>query len=205
MFDSDYALPLRCWRWLRRWRHRRGYGVHSPFAFQFITGVLYETGEYYAYRDLGSRLTPANWYGMRRDAESGISEKDLRLLFRLANFCNPSWIVSYKISKTIADYLHTAVPSALMTERYIGVFYRDSLMPGMIVATDSHTFVAPLLAFAPGSMAVMFGIHRDWICENNWKSVKEARDVTLTFDLGRIGIALSVEKMTKQHYDVCYF
>ena len=38
--------------WLRRFRHRCGYGVHSPFAFQLIRGVVYERGEFYAYRPL---------------------------------------------------------------------------------------------------------------------------------------------------------
>ena len=28
--------------WLARFRHRKGYGVHSPFAFRFITDVIYE-------------------------------------------------------------------------------------------------------------------------------------------------------------------
>jgi len=29
------------WIWLKRVRHRKGYGVHSPFAFDFITRVIY--------------------------------------------------------------------------------------------------------------------------------------------------------------------
>ena len=31
----------RYWIWLKRFRHRKGYGVHSPFAFDFITRVIY--------------------------------------------------------------------------------------------------------------------------------------------------------------------
>ena len=41
--------------WLRRFRHRRGYGVHSPFAFDFITDVVYERTAYYKYKDLRER------------------------------------------------------------------------------------------------------------------------------------------------------
>ncbi|MBO7602331.1 MAG: hypothetical protein J6S94_04795 [Bacteroidaceae bacterium] len=29
------------WVWLKRFRHRKGYGVHSPFAYDFITRVIY--------------------------------------------------------------------------------------------------------------------------------------------------------------------
>ena len=38
--------------WLRRFRHRCGYGVHSPFAFNLITQVIYENTPYYKYKDL---------------------------------------------------------------------------------------------------------------------------------------------------------
>ena len=39
---------LRPLRWLLRFRKRCGYGIHSPFAFQFVTGVIYEKGAYFA-------------------------------------------------------------------------------------------------------------------------------------------------------------
>ena len=29
------------WIWLKRFRHRKGYGVHSPFAYDFITRIIY--------------------------------------------------------------------------------------------------------------------------------------------------------------------
>ena len=38
--------------WLSRFRHRCGYGVHSPFAFSLITDVIYEKMPYYAYSSL---------------------------------------------------------------------------------------------------------------------------------------------------------
>ena len=38
--------------WIQRFRHSRGYGVHSPFAFDFITNVVNEKHWYYAFTDL---------------------------------------------------------------------------------------------------------------------------------------------------------
>lgn len=35
----------------RAWRSR-GFGIHSPFAFRFVTAVLRERGEYYGYQEL---------------------------------------------------------------------------------------------------------------------------------------------------------
>ena len=40
----------RIWNWCSRFRHRCGYGVHSPSDFFLITSVVYEKYHYYAYR-----------------------------------------------------------------------------------------------------------------------------------------------------------
>lgn len=65
--------------WLARYRHSKGFGVHSPFAFRFITEVLGERCPYYdfdrlasahqriAYR-IAARLSPAT-YGVAGDAD----------------------------------------------------------------------------------------------------------------------------------------
>lgn len=34
---------------LMRWRHGKGFGIHSPFAYRFITEVLRQEMGYYAY------------------------------------------------------------------------------------------------------------------------------------------------------------
>ena len=47
-FRKTASLPLRAWR-------SRGFGVHSPFAYGFITGVLRSNAAgYYAYESIGS-------------------------------------------------------------------------------------------------------------------------------------------------------
>ena len=63
--------------WLRRIRHRKGYGVHSPFAFDFIKQVLEEHDAYYAYSVIDSRL---RWWQRFR------YRRHQHLLFRLRNF-----------------------------------------------------------------------------------------------------------------------
>ena len=58
--------------WLYRFRHRCGYGVHSPFAFNLITHVIYETTPYYKYKELASeqkRLMPQKDRAWRRRSE----------------------------------------------------------------------------------------------------------------------------------------
>lgn len=56
--------------WIARYRHSKGFGVHSPFAFRFITEVF---GERYPYYDF-DRLTSARQ----------------RLVFRIAARISPA-------------------------------------------------------------------------------------------------------------------
>jgi len=57
-------------KWLDRLRHGRGFGVHSPFAFRFITECLREQLPYYAY--------------------DTITEPLHRLVFRIAAYFRPA-------------------------------------------------------------------------------------------------------------------
>ena len=65
-----------------RFRHRNGYGVHSPFAYNLIKGVIYESHMYYAYPEL-ARMRGS--YAGRLS----VSGRMDRLMFRLANYVRP--------------------------------------------------------------------------------------------------------------------
>ncbi len=58
--------------WLKRQRSSRGFGIHSPFAYNFVLNVLREKCPYYAYDE--------------------IMEHDNRLIFRIALSLCPSEI-----------------------------------------------------------------------------------------------------------------
>lgn len=58
--------------WLKRLRSSRGFGIHSPFAYNFVLNVLRERYPYYAYDE--------------------IIERDYRLLYRIALSLCPSEI-----------------------------------------------------------------------------------------------------------------
>ena len=71
-----YLQRIGVWCW--RIRQRRGYNIHSPFAFQLVKGVIYQRGRYYAYERLHQE----------RKGQA-LPERDDRLLFRLANDSQP--------------------------------------------------------------------------------------------------------------------
>jgi hypothetical protein len=89
--------------WLLRFRHRKGYGVHSPFAFNLITGVFYEKAPYYDYEYLkglvsrASDKSPALW---KRNLES---TRIYELLFRLANDARPHSILEIGTSVGVSS------------------------------------------------------------------------------------------------------
>ena len=68
---------------LRRWWRSRGHGVHSPFAYRFIRGVLREQGHYYNYSEIDSLGGDTHWH---------------RLLFRLVCEFEPEQLLATHLS-----------------------------------------------------------------------------------------------------------
>ena len=76
-------IVLRGLNWVIRFRHRCGYGVHSPSDFFLITFVIYEKLPFYAYDTLHELRKLAVGREYHR-------EKVDKLLFRLVNYLQPS-------------------------------------------------------------------------------------------------------------------
>lgn len=73
---------------LNRLKRSRGFGVHSPFAFHFITKVLKERLPYYAYSELDAKRTAT-----LRAGKASMPTKSMRLIFRVVNYFNPQMIL----------------------------------------------------------------------------------------------------------------
>ena len=106
------------WIWLRRFRYRCGYGVHSPFAFDFITNVIYEKAAYYAYTEL-ERLGAGQTGPVQQEGRH--SRTVNRLLFRLVNRVQPQTIIDGGKPGRTSSYLQAAKKTA----EYIPLFSRD--------------------------------------------------------------------------------
>ena len=77
-------------------RHHRsgGFGIHSPFAFNFVQNVLGERYPYYAYARIAKwRATAKAALGGCWPHSSLISLNEARMLFRITNFFNPSQLL----------------------------------------------------------------------------------------------------------------
>ncbi|MCM1518988.1 MAG: hypothetical protein NC117_10130 [Pseudoflavonifractor sp.] len=79
---------------VNRYRHSLGFGVHSPFAFAFIRGVLRETCQYYAYETIAATRREAVSmipHGLMKRGVMSLDEA--RLLFRVTCRFNPPAIL----------------------------------------------------------------------------------------------------------------
>lgn len=88
---------------LGRYRHSKGFGIHSPFAFGFVLNVLRERCPYYAYQTIeeyrsGAKQSARHLPGHPRI----ISLKNAKMVFRVTNYFNPPQVLqigtSYGIS-----------------------------------------------------------------------------------------------------------
>lgn len=162
--------------WLMRFRHRCGYGVHSPFAFRFLTDVVYERTPYYAYASLDATLPMSHRFRRRQG---------LHLLLRLANWQQPRAVVLPADASLARAYLQAGCRQATLCES------APACGADMVVLRKPDDEVAR--AVRDGGVLVLDGLqrHREWL-----------RDLpaTLTFDLYDVGVAIYEKRLNKQHY-----
>ena len=78
-----------------RYHHSSGFGIHSPFAYRFVRNVWRQPLPYYAYSGISQLLETIKGSTTRQQRREMdlISEKEARLLFRVANHFNPRRIL----------------------------------------------------------------------------------------------------------------
>ena len=166
------------WVWLRRFRYRRGYGIHSPFAFRFLQDVVYEKSSYYAYCQLDSHLAWSQRLRQRRG---------LRLLFRLSNYVQPHYLLLPQGSALEGLYLQEGCHSARLCRQATGkertLCYLKQPDENVLSVLDKD------------SALVLDNLHRHRQWFQDLKAV-------VKFDLYDLGIAFFDPKYNEQYYIV---
>lgn len=85
------------WEGFLRWRHSKGFGVHSPYAYQFVTNVL-RPGPYsfYSFQEIDRHLSPSE----RRNYEF---ENLIKFTIRFANFLHTKRIMGNPDSSRLIE------------------------------------------------------------------------------------------------------
>ena len=189
---SILEIPKRMLRWVLRFRHRCGYGIHSPFAFTFVCDVIYERSAYYAY----SRLEKA----YDRRSSRRLRRKDCRLLFRLANYVHPKVcsLCGVKAEGTWFEYLSAGS---------VSTDYRETLCPADLVVGDEDWAVhADKLLAAVNERGVLLvpGIDQSAERRQAWHDLLTQPKAQVTFDLGDFGILFYRPDLQREHYIINY-
>ena len=191
-----------------RFRHKRGYGVHSPFVFDLITNVIKEKAEYYDFA--------------RIEAMGNVREKErklYRLIFRLADYfsfrevlCvgveNP-WVSRYlaAVSKQMnvlngghdcpgAEYTGRVTP-AEMKGREI-----DLLFLGRAFEADWHESREEVLQERKkGPLCVVIkDIYKGRFNSLVWRQLRQ--EGTVSIDMMWYGIVFFDERLQKGRYNL---
>jgi len=180
--------------WARRIRQRRGYGVHSPFAFGLLENVVYEALPYYAFKELDGGLSWIEKFRVKRY---------LHLLFRLANYHHPSHFVFFKPDPKEQNYLTAACQYAKMTKLHdIDNGPEGDGMPKTIDENGENNLIflskpcdEALRMITPNSMLLLANVHQydEW-----WRRLPSV----VSFDLYDLGIAFFNDDYNKQDYIV---
>lgn len=219
----------RTYIWIRRFRHRRGYGVHSPFAFGLITDVVYERHPYYAYRDLKQ---------VRRRLPKGTcvyTQRVDKLLFRLANHVAPQRVLEVGTGAGLSlcylsagslktpcvsltgenamdvsdDVIGQCRNATFVTGPLLPAFRRElAIEPGVDFLHIAHTqdyaqiFEEYLPYAGEKSVVIIEGIYDTKAKREWWKQVVADKRTGVTFDLYELGLVFFDHHKNKQHYVV---
>ncbi|MDO5074644.1 MAG: hypothetical protein Q4D66_02005 [Bacteroidales bacterium] len=204
--ERNYCLFTRIWQWIRRFRHRCGYGIHSPFAFQWVTGVAYCREAYYAYDTLSEQ---------RESLVGQLSEKDDQLLFRIANHQGAQriLIVGKDTERTMA-YLQAARRQAAIVQLPVLDDLSEAFVHyDMVVVTSPveaalpslATFMAQPTSPTQSGVLVLCGIYLSAESRQIWQQLQMSEATTICFDLYRLGVIYLRPALNKQNYLLNYF
>lgn len=164
-------IPRRITSKVQYWRTGHGFGVHSPFAYHFITRVLREELPYYDFDKIKAMEVP-------------IVKRHARLLYRLTDFFRPRtvWVGGgfAKVGSMIIGMANSSV-------RFV-----DSADEA-----DMAVYVAPgEMNITPGKVAtVVFGADSD-----RWEKFTEKLTCGMTFANGKAGVAVFRQGLPRQDY-----
>lgn len=214
-------------KYINRKRHAAGFGVHSQFAFELINDTIHTPHQYYIYKDNKEKLTKAglieetNW-------------KYVELLFRLVNRFNSKNILEIgsgcgintlyivgpskeiKISCVEEDDEKVKLAQSLLAHKHNKIIFENKLenidgkFDAIIVELDLCTLQhSELLTIIKDSIQsegfiVLNNIHKETKNKELWNNVLSIDSLTMSFDLGEIGIGFFKPFLPRLNYDV-YF
>lgn len=191
---------LRLGFWLKSWGNSRGFGVQSPWAYQFVRYVICENYPYYAYEAL-SKAFPDTDILTRRLSE---------LYFRIANYSQAS---TWCFCLDHYDIKETYVKAGCKKSHIIrGIDDDDKCRREMLSQSDilvmtldgnwKSIYTIFTSQVQSSSILIVENIHASKTALKAWRWMQEDERIGVTFDLYYCGVIFFNKKLYKQHYMV---
>lgn len=199
--------------WPRRYRTSRGFGVHSPFAFNFITKVLRDrSAYYYAFPEIDS-LCGKTHRDSRIDnmlfSTADYERQEARMLFRILCHFRPDHIVEVgggnEVSLTIFE---RAVPKAKLhrwsRERFDVIDAERPAVDIVNYALDENlpqirAFLLAAIYQGPGRIIFFRNMYLPQI-QRLWEQITSVVDFGMTFHDDLTGIFVAIPGLPRQDY-----
>ena len=195
--------------WLRRFRNRCGYGIHSPFAFHLITDVINEKLPYYDYSDLHNLERRLCREDGRKLLPKNESIKLRRLLYRLVNYVHPKYIVFAGEETMLFRYLKSPCKQARSMQTINGIIemrqethFLVYVRFGFDIARLEDICQYYIEKASADSLLVVQGIGFSTEMKTFWMRLKTNSRVGITFDLYDVGLVFFDHSKIKQDYIV---
>ena len=201
---SRFNVKQFCQRKIRKIRHRKGYGVHSPFAYGLITKVIEEKSGYYAYKQIED---------LHRTLQDGYSTLYLQKGCPTARlFC----IEPDPIRRATAEQLLMHLPgNVTYIDRTIpeglSFLHGEELDQHLIYLhslSDASQYQEAFEKISPHlcekSIIIIDGIRQEKGIFRVWKNFSRNEKIRVTFDLYNLAIAICNPKLNKQNYIVAF-
>lgn len=200
---------------LKKWRTSKGFGVHSPFAYDLITKVFGERdAHYYAYAEIDAFCPRGRQVGLSENfAGFDYSILEARLLFRLLCRFNPTAVLEvgqgHEVTFTI---LERAVPTA---ERLRWIADRPTEIPTegtlfILVNCMRDPLIGPLSEFIfsqmdrrDGMVLFLRGLHTA-PATVLWNQIYAGAPSGMDFTNNHIGVFCSFHGLPRQSFTL-YF
>lgn len=225
---TEVGLVRRYCTALARHHRSRGFGIHSPSAYRFVTQVLRERCPYYAYDDMGT-LRKALLASGARDL---ISDHDARLLFRIVNHFTPRHIllVGAGDTLTIASLLQPSSQTTVyacgeanhldhlsdLARRVVFSTRLDTTLtdyntaqpePPFIIInelTGGDTMLQPQLTqwLQGEAVVIMRNLNHNPAINRLWQAASQAMPHGHTFTNGKTAILVARPKIPLQHFEI---
>lgn len=163
----------------KRWRHGRGFGIHSPFAYDLIVNTLRQKLPYYKYK-LIDRIVCADMTASR-----------LKLIFRLVVRFQPANVTIMGLKG-----LDSIRQTIILADSRI-VFSEES--PDMVIVCQDANAIPQ---YVQAKIYLFIGTAcRSEQCDAVWQSVQRGQ----RFDNGRdCSLIVRSSKFPRQQFDVKY-